>query len=75
MTNRHAPIRSYRDRLAELEYLAQRLPPESRASIERTMRLIIGMRRAVTHAQLRVQEAEQRLTHAEEIFQRLNRLD
>ena len=75
MANRYVPPVTYRDRLAELEYLAQRLPPENRASVERTMWLIIDMQQAVMRAQLRVQEAEQRLTRAEEILQRLNRLD
>jgi hypothetical protein len=49
--------RSYRDRLAELQFLAEQLPPEDRARIERTMRLIIEMQQAAIRAQLLVEEA------------------
>src|SRR3954462_6495112 len=49
--------RSHRDRLAELQFLAEQLPSEDRARIERTMRLIIEMQQAAIRAQLLVEEA------------------
>jgi hypothetical protein len=67
--------RSCKDRLAELEFLARRLPPEDQARIERTMRLIIEMRQAVMKAQLLAEEAERRLAKAEEDFPRIDGLD
>jgi hypothetical protein len=71
MTDR---LRSHRDRLAELEFLARRLPPEDQARIERTMRLIIEMRQAVMKAQLLAEEAEWRLVQAEAILDRIEEL-
>jgi hypothetical protein len=67
--------RSCKDRLAELEFLARRLPPEDQARIERTMRLIIEMRQAVMKAQLLAEEAEWRLVQAEAILDRIDGLD
>jgi hypothetical protein len=67
--------RSCKDRLAELEFLARRLPPEDQAHIERTMRLIIEMRQAVMKAQLLAEEAEWRLVQAEAILDRIDGLD
>jgi hypothetical protein len=66
--------RSCKDRLAELEFLARRLPPEDQARIERTMRLIIEMRQAVMKAQLLAEEAEWRLVQAEAILDRIEEL-
>ena len=67
--------RSCKDRLAELEFLARRLPPEDQAHIERTMRLIIEMRQAVMKAQLLAEEAEWRLVQAEAILDCIDGLD
>jgi len=67
--------RSCKDRLAELEFLARRLPPEDQARIERTMRLIIKMRQAVTRAQLLAEEADRRLAKAEAILDRIEGFD
>jgi|tagenome__1003787_1003787.scaffolds.fasta_scaffold20631685_1 hypothetical protein len=72
MTDEH---RILHERLAELEYLARRVPPEDRARIERTMRLIIDMRQAVARAEALVEKAEQRLAKAEEIMLRLDTWD
>jgi hypothetical protein len=61
--------------LAELQFLAEQLPPEDRARIERTMRLIIEMQQAVIRAQLLAEEAEWRLAKAEAILDRIEGLD
>jgi len=72
MTDR---LHSHRDRLAELEFLARHLPLEDQAHIERTMRLIIKMRQAVTRAQLLAEEADRRLAKAEAILDRIEGFD
>jgi hypothetical protein len=72
MTDR---LHSHRDRLAELEFLARHLPLEDQARIERTMRLIIKMRQAVTRAQLLAEEADRRLAKAEAILDRIEGFD